>query len=62
MFPVPQAEIHIERVKIITTEEIRGNLQRLESDTKTSIQGLLRKLEEIVGGGDTLRVVSALTS
>jgi hypothetical protein len=25
MLPVPQAEIHIERVKIITTEEIKGD-------------------------------------
>jgi hypothetical protein len=28
IFPVPQAEIHFERVKIFTTEEIKGNLQR----------------------------------
>jgi len=51
MFPIPQAEIHIERVKINTTEEIKGNLQRPEGDTETSIQGLLRKLEKKVGGG-----------
>jgi hypothetical protein len=27
MLPVPQAEIHIERVKIITTEEMKGDLK-----------------------------------
>jgi hypothetical protein len=51
MFRIPQAEIHIERVKIITTEKIKGIIQRPEGDTETSIQGLLRKLEKTVGGG-----------
>lgn len=47
MFSVPQVEIHVERVKIFTTEYIKGNLQRPEGDPETSIQGLLQKLEGV---------------